>query len=165
MKCGIFFQHLMRQPRRAQSTLDAAARDIGLIPCVTLEGVDLTQFAFVIQNIRSIDAVAFCLPEIPPLFFQATLFREKLVHIGILCVQNKVDVPLHHAVLHQKCAEFLLIINADAFIRIAIILLGQVSNAATDKKRRLYANTKVVELQMILLPHKSTPIKSGFEYR
>ena len=154
-------QYRTQQPCGTQRTLDAAAGNVGMALRITLESMDLFQRVLSIQRISHLDLIArqrfqFCIGN-------AAVFAQKCPEIGLLA-KHKLSVLVHQIVLDQKAEKFLLVQKGDfAIAGVVHVLFFGIAAAVANKQRCPYIQSKVKDLQMILLNHNVTPIKIGLE--
>ena len=93
----------------------------------------------------------------------ATVFVQKCPEIGLLA-KHKLSVLVHQIVLDQKAEKFLLVQKGDfAIAGVVHVFFFGIATAIANKQRCPYIQSKVKDLQMILLNHNVTPIKIGLE--
>ena len=93
----------------------------------------------------------------------AAVFVQKCPEIGLLA-KHKLSVLVHQIVLDQKAEKFLLVQKGDfAIAGVVHVFFFCIAAAIANKQRCPYIQSKVKDLQMILLNHNVTPIKIGLE--
>ena len=123
--------------------------------------MDLFQRVLGIQSIAYLDLIAGQGFQLR--IRNAAVFGQKRPEVGLLA-EHELGVPVDQPALCQKGEKFLLIQkgNFSAAGVIQILFFG-IAAAVADKQRCPYVQSKIKDLQMILLDHNVTPIKIGLE--
>jgi len=93
----------------------------------------------------------------------AAVFGQERPKIGLV-TKHKLLILVHQIAFDQKAEKFLLVQKGDfAIAGVVHVLFFGTAAAIANKQRCPYIQSKVEDLQMILLNHNVTPIKIGLE--
>ena len=126
---------------------------------IPLEGVEI--FRRICNGISRLDRIAGQRVQIR--IRNAAVLGQKIPEIGLIA-EHELDVPVDQPAICQKGEKFLFVQQGGSSVAGAIqVLCFRVHAAVTDEQGRPHGQSKIKDLQMILLDHNVTPIKIGLE--
>lgn len=153
----------LQEPYGAQCTLEAAAGNVRPAMGIPLEGVEIfrTIHAVKIRCIPHLDRIAGQRSQLS--IGNAAVLGQKRPEIGLIA-EHELGVPVDQIALCQKGEKFLFVQKGGSSVSgVVQVLFFSICAAVPDEQGRPYVQSKIKDLQMILLDHNVTPIKIGLE--